>query len=102
MEPGKGASEQWTLSPQPYPIPRSHVLGGMQVRGFKHNPRTCPNWTLDPCQGRGLLGSHGRASGDKPAARLTNIVPQGSVDGRSQLLFEPEICPRYYPLGVRG
>ena len=60
MHWGKGASGQETLSPQPYLIPGSHLLSGMQVRGFKHNPGTCPNWTLSPCQGRGLPASHSR------------------------------------------
>ena len=31
------------LSPQPYPIPRSHLLSGMRVRGFKQNPRSRPS-----------------------------------------------------------
>ena len=64
MDWGKGPSGKWTLHRQPYPIPRSHLLSGMQVRGVKHNPRTCKNWTLDPWQGRALPASHGRIPGN--------------------------------------
>ena len=74
----------------------------MQVRGFKHNPRTCPNWTLDPCQERGLLASHGRFHGNQWAPRPTHSSSLCSSDGRSQLPSKLEIWPRHYPLGVRG
>ena len=50
MDWGKGATGQGTHSPQPYPIPRSHLLSGLQERGFNHSTWTCPNWNLDPCQ----------------------------------------------------
>ena len=37
---GKGVTEQWTLSPNSYPNPRSDPLSGRQGRQLKHNP--CP------------------------------------------------------------
>ena len=102
MDSGKSASGQKTLSPQPYPTPRSHLSSGMQVREFKHNSRTCPNWTLDPRQGRGLLTSHGRVCERQWAQMPTNSGISCSSDGRSLLPSEPEIWPRHHPLGVWG
>ena len=65
MDWGKMASGQSTSSSQPYLIPRSYLLSGTQIRGFKHNQRTCPNWTLDPSQGGGLPSSQGRIPGNQ-------------------------------------
>ena len=69
MDRGKGPSGQKTLTLQPYPIPWSQLPSGMQVRGFKPNRRTCPNWTLDPCQVGGLLVIHGRVPRSQYASR---------------------------------
>ena len=98
----KGASGQWILSPQPYLTPRSHLPSGMQLRGAKHNPRTCPNWTLDPCQGRGPPTSHGRVPQSQMAPKLTGSGSAGIFDSRSQPHSETEIHRRHYPLEVGG
>ena len=96
MDWGRGASKQYTPSPEPYPIPRSPLLSGTQVRGFKHNPRTCPCWTLDPCKGRDLSASLGRV----PAVAMCFKVTQQWLP--MLLSCQPEIWPRHYPLGVGG
>ena len=86
----------------PNHIPRSDVLSGMQVRGSEHNPRTCPNWTLDPCQGRDLLVGHGRIPRNQCAPGPTNSGAPCSPDSRSKLPCAPEIWHRQYPSGLRG
>ena len=102
MDWGRGASGQWALSPQPYLIPRSHLLSGMQVRRFKQNPRTCTNWTLEPCQERGLQVSQGRFPRNQRASRPIISCSQWSCDSGSQLPCAPGIWPGHYPLGVGG
>ena len=100
MDWGNGASGQKTLSPRPYSIPSPHLPSGMQVRGFKHNPRTCPNWTLDPCQGRGLPTRLGRVPKDQWTPRPSHSSLLCTCVGRSQLPPELEIWSRQCPLGV--
>ena len=95
-----GASGQKKLGPQPYAIPRSHPLSGTQVRGFKHNPGTCPNRTLHFCQGGRLLTCHGQVYRNNRVPIPTDSGLPCSSDGRSQLPAESEIWLRHYPPGV--
>ena len=48
------------------------ILSGVQVRGFKPNPQTFPNLTLDLCQGRGFPASLGRVFKNRYAPRPTD------------------------------
>ena len=56
----KGRFRTNNTQSQPYPTPRSHLFSGLPVQVFKHNPQTCQEVTLEPCEGRRVQTSQGR------------------------------------------
>ena len=98
MDWGKGASGQYTISPRPHPITRSQLLSGTQVRWFKHNPRTCPNWTLDICQGRGLQAATGAFLGTKRLQGHPTVAPYAPLIAGSN----SPLSSRYGKIGKIG
>ena len=97
---GKGITGQWTLSPNSYPNTRSDPLSGWWWRGLKHNPCPAQSGPWHPANRGGVPPSHRRVPGNQGAPRPTDSGSLCSLNGRSQLLSEPEIWPRHYPLGV--
>ena len=101
LDSRKGITEQWTLSLNSYPNPRSDPVSGWQGQGLKHNPCPALSGPPNPANRGGCVSpSHRRVPGNQPAPKHTNSCFECFRDGRSQLLFGPQKGPRHYPLGV--
>ena len=71
MDWDEGTSRQWTLSPQQDPIPRFHLLSGLQVRGFRTQPTDLPR--TDPeTLAREKRANEPQASSSQPSRLVAN------------------------------
>ena len=100
LDSGKGITGQETLSLTHIPIPgwTLSVAGGGRGSNTTHallnpDPETLPI-------GEGVSPSHRRVPWKQGAPRPTDRGSLCSLNGRYHPLFEPEIRPRHYPLGV--
>ena len=84
------------------PNPKSHLTSGRQVRGLKHNPQSCPEIKLQPCQGGSFPPSHRPVPRSRWAPGPSNSGSGCCFDGSSQVSSELAIWPRNYPIEVRS
>ena len=102
VKTGLGSVHHGTIDTQSQLVSQSQVRPSQWLAGAgaQTQPMPCSVRTLKLPIGEGVPLSHRRVPGNQGAPRPPDSGSSCSLNGRSQLLSEPEIRPRHYPPGV--